>query len=369
MLAMAFQAGQVVGEYKVTGVLGRGGLGAVYGATHLISQRAEALKVLLAEQTGTAEMAERFRREIQLLASLNHANIARLLNAFYFQEQLVMVMELVEGEDLLTCSRRTRIPLPALIDYAQQVLAGLEYAHGRGVVHRDIKPANIMITPAGVVKILDFGIAVAASSADLTVAGSLIGSPTHMSPEQVRGEKATVQSDIYSLGMTLYELIAGVLPYEWKTSYDLLMAHLHQVPRPLHAVRSDIPAALSDAVARALEKEPARRFASAEEFRAALAGDNFAELAMLTTLAPGSSPRPSGAASPSRPSAFTPSANEPPPSLVRHLATFIGPIAKVVATRLSRQTSDVDQMYALAAKEIDSEAERQRFLRTRPRQP
>jgi serine/threonine-protein kinase len=184
-----------------------------------------------------------------------------------------------------------------------------------------------------------------------------------MSPEQVRGEKATVQSDIYSLGITLYELIAGQLPFKWATSYELLMAHLHQVPRALCEVRRDIPVALSDAIAKAVEKDPAKRFASAAEFRAALGAYKPQDMAMLTTLAPGmSTPRPSDAAHPSRAVV-----GEAPPSLVRHLATFIGPIAKVVATRLARQTSDVDQMYALASKEIESEPERQRFLKTRPR--
>ena len=135
--AMNFQAGQRVGEYEIARVLGRGGLGAVYQATHTISRRPEALKIMLAEQTSTPEMAERFRREIQMLATLNHPNIAGLHNAFYFEDQMVMVMELVEGEDLRSRSRRMRMPLPQLIDYTAQVLLALEYAHSRGVVHRD----------------------------------------------------------------------------------------------------------------------------------------------------------------------------------------------------------------------------------------
>src|SRR5271155_716961 len=119
---MTFEPGQVVGEYKVVRVLGRGGLGAVYEAIHLISQRAEAMKVMLPGHTGTPDMKERFRREIQLLASLNHPNIAGLHNAFYFQDQLIMIMELVQGEDLRARSRNARIPLPELMNYTQQVL-------------------------------------------------------------------------------------------------------------------------------------------------------------------------------------------------------------------------------------------------------
>ena len=233
---MMFESGQVVGEYKIERVLGRGGLGAVYQAVHLISQRAEAMKVMLPEQTGTPDMKERFRREIQLLASLNHPNIAGLHNAFYFEDQLIMIMELVEGEDLRTRSRNARIPLPELMNFAMQVLAALDYAHARGVVHRDIKPANIMVSPAGLVKVLDFGIAISEGSVELTKAGSLIGSPLHMSPEQIRGEKATQQSDIYSLGVTLYELIAGRPPLNGGTTYELMMAHLNRTPTPLASV-------------------------------------------------------------------------------------------------------------------------------------
>ena len=360
--SMTFQPGQTLGEYRIDGFLGRGGLGAVYVATHLISQRKEALKVLLSEQTGTPEMIERFRREIQLLASLNHPNIAGLHNAFRFEDQLVMVMELVEGEDLRARSRRTPIPLPTLLDYAAQALAGLEYAHKHDVVHRDIKPANIMVSANGPVKLLDFGIAIAGQFTDLTVAGSLIGSPTHMSPEQVRGEKATPQSDIYSLGVTIYELIAGQPPLSGGTTYEMLIAHMQQVPRPLHEVRCDIPAALSNAIAKALEKKPADRFATASEFRAALGLEQLPDLTeTATTLSSASWQRISTN------ELRQPLATPGPEALVRHLASFIGPIAKVLVAKLSKQTSDLDQLYALAAKEIDSDRERERFLRTRPR--
>src|ERR1700733_10194056 len=289
---MTFEAGQVVGEYKIVRVLGRGGLGAVYEAFHLISQRAEEMKVMLPEQTGTPDMKERFRREIQLLASLNHPNIARLHNAFYLGDQLIMVMELVEGEDLRTRSRNSRIPLPMLMNYALQVLAALDYAHARGVVHRDIKPANIMVSSAGLVKVLDFGIAISEGAVDLTMAGSLIGSPLHMSPEQIRGEKATQQSDVYSFGVTLYELIVGRPPLNGATTYDLMMAHLNVIPTPLAVLRPDLPVQLSDAISRALEKEPANRFATAAEFLGALRSQSMPGHAATTAvMAAGTSQR------------------------------------------------------------------------------
>lgn len=367
---MTFEPGQVVGEYKVVRVLGRGGLGAVYEATHLISQRAEAMKVMLPEQTGTSDMKERFRREIQLLASLNHPNIARLHNAFYFEDQLVMVMELVEGEDLRSRSRRARIPMPMLMEFATQVLGALDYAHARGVVHRDIKPANIMVSFAGLVKVLDFGIAIAPGSVDLTMAGSLIGSPLHMSPEQIRGEKATQQSDIYSFGVTLYELIAGRTPLNGATTYDLMMAHLNVIPTPLAQLRPDLPVQLSDAISRALEKEPANRFATAAEFLGALRSQKTQDISATTAISPEGPISPEGRSQRittggvKQPS--TASFAPPIQQLVRHLASFIGPIAKVIVARLANQYTDLDRLYMEASKQIENEADRKKFLHTRP---
>ncbi|MBB5057021.1 serine/threonine-protein kinase [Granulicella aggregans] len=362
---MAFEPGGIIGEYTIEAALGHGGLGTVYRVQHRISQRQEAMKVLLPERTGTAESAERFRREIQMLASLNHPNIARLHTAFYFEEQLIMMMELVEGEDLRALSRRTSIAIPLLLDYSSQALRALEYAHARGVVHRDIKPANMMVSPAGQMKVLDFGLAQNGTSTELTLAGSVVGSPIYMSPEQVRGEKATSQSDLYSFGVTLYELIAGDSPIQGKNAYELMMGHLNHVPKPLRVVRPEIPAHVSDAVARALEKEPVRRFASAAEFLDALNARVHAADDLTATLPPvNSSHRPGSDDQNKTPTGAVPQPLEP---LVKHLASFIGPIAKITVLRLARKTSDIDQLYQAAAKEIDDPAERQKFLRTRPR--
>ena len=360
---MDFAAGQQVGDYVITRPLGRGGLGAVYEASHTISQRSEALKVLLPEQSGTGDMDERFRREVRVLASLEHPSIAGLHHAFYFGEQLVMVMELVRGEDLRTRSRRIRIPLTDLLTYSVQVLAALEYAHQRGVVHRDIKPANIMVTETGTVKLLDFGIAVTERSQDLTQTGSLIGSPLHMSPEQVRGERATPQSDIYSLGVTLYELIAGQPPLSGKNTFELMMAHINVQPVPLHGIRQDIPPALSAIIDRALQKDPSQRFASAAEFSRAIASVEAVRSGVTTQVSVATYQR-VATDELSRPTGILPQQTD---VLVKHLASFIGPIAKVVVSRLAKKGYDLDALYAEAAKQIDNEMERARFLRTRPR--
>jgi eukaryotic-like serine/threonine-protein kinase len=184
-----------------------------------------------------------------------------------------------------------------------------------------------------------------------------------MSPEQIRAERATVQSDIYAVGVLLYELIAGQPPLRGATTYEILRAHLEQVPQPLRELRSDIPQSLSDAIAKALEKDPARRFASAAAFHAALTVENAPTLSQTSTMVPNTGVQRITTDEMNRP---TGSFSAPVQELVRHLASFIGPIAKVIVARLLKQTSDLEQLYTLAAKEIDTDADRQRFFRTRP---
>lgn len=364
---MAFEVGKVIGEYTVEGSLGHGGLGTVYRVRHNISQREEAMKVLRTDLTDADGLAIRFKREIQLLASLNHPNIARLNTAFYFEGQLVMMMELVEGEDLRSLGRRTRIATPQLLDYAAQALRALDYAHTRGVVHRDIKPANMMVSPSGLMKVVDFGIAQQESSTELTLTGSVIGSPIYMSPEQVRGEKATPQSDIYSFSASLYELFAGESPVQGKNAYELMMAHLNHVPKPLREIRPDLPAYLSQVLARALQKDPAHRFAKAADLLDALAAGDRPDPDLTATLAPVSGSHRASTSEINKLPGGSGPVPQPLEPLVRHLAAFIGPIAKITVIRLSKKTADLDELYQEAAKQIDSPADRQRFLKTRPR--
>ena len=265
---MAFTPGQRIGDYEVLAKLGAGGLGMVYEVQHSISRRREAMKILLPDQ-GSPEMVERFRREVQTLATLNHVNIAQLHTAFYYENQLAMIMELVHGETLRDLRLRIPINLPQALDYIEQTLHALAYAHKLGVVHRDIKPSNIMITDGGFVKLLDFGIALTGPS-DLTRAGYLLGSLNYMSPEQVNGQKASSRSDLYAVGVTLYELLTGTLPIKGANNYEIMMAHLNQAPVPPHRISSQVPGKVSDAVMRALAKDPAERFATADEFLHAL---------------------------------------------------------------------------------------------------
>jgi serine/threonine protein kinase len=389
---MAFEAGQRIGDYEVVARLGAGGLGVVYEVQHLISARREAMKILLPDQSGTPEMVERFRREVQTLASLNHVNIAQLHTAFYYENQLAMVMELVHGETLRDLRARAGITLPHALAYVAQVLDALAYAHRLGVVHRDIKPSNIMISDGGVVKLLDFGIAVTGLGSDLTRAGYLLGSLNYMSPEQIGGSKAGPRSDIYSVGVTLYELLTGELPIKGANNYEIMMAHMNQVPVRPHEIAPMVPLVISNAVMRALAKDPAQRFANAEDFHSALrltpapaeAGPAFAAPLPTTrssanVKAPlaGASNLPGKAGSPAH-TIFTSHSPQPKSTasstgleslsledISRRLAVYIGPVAKFVVKKLAAQSDDLDFINREAAKQISSDSDRAAFLKAR----
>src|SRR4051812_27274364 len=379
---MAFEPGQKIGDYEVVSKLGAGGLGEVYEVTHLISQRREAMKILLPDQ-GSPEMVERFRREVQTLATLNHVNIAQLHTAFYHGNQLAMIMELIHGETLRDLRLRMAITLSQALEYVAQTLNALAYAHRLGVVHRDIKPSNIMITDGGFVKLLDFGIALTGHGSELTRAGYLLGSLSYMSPEQIGGSKATARSDIYSVGVTLYELLTGALPIKGENNYEIMMGHINQVPMPPHQLAPQVPSAISDAVMRALAKDPLERFASADDFLHALrltpaTREEGHTYAAPLPVAPAVSARIPAAAFANTPvpvpAAVVPSAPAPPlthaaaqpmasksgssgfqnlalEDISRKLAVYIGPVAKFVIKKLAVQSEDLDFIYREAAKQ------------------
>jgi len=265
-----FTVGQHVGDYEVLSILGLGGMGKVYKVRNVISDRVEAMKVLLPDLTMHQSLADRFLREIRLLASLNHPNIAALRTAMTFENQLVMVMEFVEGETLANRISRAPISTADAVNYSDQVLSALSYAHAHNIIHRDIKPANMMLTPQGVVKLMDFGIARSGTDASLTSTGTTLGSLNYMPPEQVRGESADPRSDIYSFGVSLYELLTGKLPFQGDSQYSLMTAHLNQEPAEPITLREDLPPALNQIILIAMAKDPAQRFQSADAFRNAL---------------------------------------------------------------------------------------------------
>ncbi|WP_158750870.1 serine/threonine-protein kinase [Acidobacterium sp. S8] len=370
---MAFETGQRVGDYEVIRALGAGGLGQVYEVRHMISQRSEAMKILLPGQIATEEMGERFRREIQLLGALNHPHIAALHNAFYFDGQLIMIMELIDGETLRAKAARMRMPIAEILQYSGQILSALDYAHTRGVVHRDIKPSNIMLTRENHVKLVDFGVAIGEHAAELTAPGFMVGSVNYMSPEQITGDKATRRSDIYSVGVTLYEVLTGYLPVNGNSNMEIMRSHLNDRPAPPMTRNRQLPERLSDALMKSLEKAPEERFATAQEFLTALnaiSGTGLQDAYSVETTPlhiPGSSaPSPQRKGSGSQPMQ-TPSqvAQFPLDDISRKLAVYIGPIAKVVVRKLAPKCTDIDQLYKEAATHISSEKDRQKFLQSK----
>ncbi len=269
--AAHFRPGESVGDYRIVEPLGHGAAGRVFKVEHEITRRVEAMKVLMSGRPDQQEMAQRFLREIQVQARLDHPNIASVLNAMWVDDDLVMVMELVDGEALSQKLERGRLPLDEALGYARQTLAALEYAHARKVIHRDISTANIIVTTGGAVKLTDFGLARMEQDTRLTQNGVAVGSLHYMSPEAVKAkDQPDARSDIYSVGAVLYELATGRKVFDGDSVFTLMVAQVQQRPKPPVEVDPSLPKALSDAILKALEKDPARRFRSAGEFKEAL---------------------------------------------------------------------------------------------------
>ncbi len=267
---MNLKTGDRIGDYEILGVLGAGGMGSVFKVRNVISDRVEALKVLLPNLAEHQDLKDRFLREIKTSASLEHTNIAGLRTAFQSGDMLLMVMEFVEGQTLDQRMKGGPLPIDEAVRYTAQVLDALEYAHSRGVVHRDIKPQNVMITPRGTAKLLDFGIAKASSDKQLTMTGTTLGSLYYMSPEQIRGEHVDARADLYSLGITLYELVTGKRPFGGDSGFAIMAEHLQKQPVPPVELDSRVPPALNAVILRSLAKSAADRYQDAAEFRAAL---------------------------------------------------------------------------------------------------
>jgi eukaryotic-like serine/threonine-protein kinase len=259
-----------IGDYEILTELGAGGMGRVYKVRNTISDRIEAMKILLPDLAGREELAARFLREIKLLASLNHPNIAQLRTAFTNDNQLVMIMEYVAGVSMSIHLSGGPIAVADAINYIDQVLNALSYAHQQNVIHRDIKPGNMMLTPQGVVKVMDFGIARSDTDRTLTLAGTSLGTVNYMSPEQVKGEPTDARSDLYSVGICLYEMVTGKKPFTAGSDYSIMTAQVNEAARPPIELQPELPAALNQIILMAIAKDPARRFQTATAFRNAL---------------------------------------------------------------------------------------------------
>ncbi len=263
--------GQRIGSYQIEARIGEGGMGHVYRARDTVLNRTVALKILPPELTHNSEFMYRIRTEAYAQARLHHPNIVTLFSVLEMPAGFVLVLEHVEGETLQQRIQRTG-PLEAAeaVSVYEQALRGVMYAHANGIVHRDLKPDNIFITRHNEVKIMDFGVAKIMDNQEPTRARSMVGTLFYISPEQINGRDADPRSDIYTLGIGLFEAVTGRLPFERKTDFSLMHAHmLEEPPRP-RTLQRDLPRELENVILKAIEKDPARRFQDAGEFRAAL---------------------------------------------------------------------------------------------------
>jgi len=263
--------GGVIGNFKIIEQIGEGGMGTVYRGVDLMLDRPVALKRLRPDFSDNPQLLERFRSEATALARLNHPHIATLYSFFRHQDDHFMAMEFVEGETLDEILRKGGpIPAQRAIGIFDQVLDAIEHAHQLNVLHRDIKPENIIVSKQDVAKVTDFGIARVLGEAGLTRAGALIGTVAYMAPERVKGEPADRRSDIYSLGVVLYEILAGRGPFAAASEFELMTAHVEKAPTPLARIVPGIPGPVAGCVMQALAKSPDERPPSAAAFRRSL---------------------------------------------------------------------------------------------------
>ena len=286
----------IADRYELERLVGTGGMSNVYKAKDRLLERNVALKVLHPHYGDDEEYVERFRREARAVAQLSHPHIVTVIDRGEDNGQQFIVFEYVDGENLKQLVERTG-PLPArrAVQLALEVAEGLAFAHENGLVHRDVKPQNVLLTPDGNAKVTDFGIA---RSLDVehgvTQTGTVLGTSNYLSPEQANGQPTTPATDVYSLGVVLYELLTGDVPFRGENFVAVAMKHVNETPPDLPAQRPDLPMRLVVAVERALEKDPSDRFASmaqfADELRQILAGLAEPDLE-LTFVAPGPVPR------------------------------------------------------------------------------
>ena len=267
----AIEPGSTLGHYLIVSKIGEGGMGEVYKAHDTTLDRTVVLKVLSPHLFRNQEFLQRFRVEAQAQARLNGPNIVTLHSLFEVAGSLVLVMEYVEGQTLAQRIHNTgRLSVGTSVWVFEQALIGVERAHRMGIVHRDLKPSNIFITGAHEIKLMDFGVAKILANKELTQTGSMIGTLMYISPEQISGKDADFRSDIYALGITLFEAVTGKLPFDKKTDYEYMDAHLHAQPPQPSSIQADIPKELEAVILKAIEKDPDKRFQNALEFRSAL---------------------------------------------------------------------------------------------------
>lgn len=263
--------GRVVGNYRIVEKIGEGGMGAVYRAVDVMLDREVAIKAIRPDLAREPQIVERFRSEAKILARVSHPAIATIYSFFYENEELFLAMELVHGRSLSrVLETEGAIPWPRAVSLFRSALDGIAAAHREGIVHRDLKPDNLMLTEGGRLKVMDFGIARMAGSSHLTRTGLLVGTLRYMAPEQIKGEEVDRRTDVYALGVVLYQMLTGRVPFEGGSDFAILKAQIEDQPVPPGNHVPELPGWLERAVLRALEKDPAQRFQNVEELDHAL---------------------------------------------------------------------------------------------------
>ncbi|MGH2398394.1 MAG: Stk1 family PASTA domain-containing Ser/Thr kinase [bacterium] len=313
---MTTDPGTVIAQrYEILEPIGQGGMAHVYRARRRPDGQIVALKVLYEHYAGAPEFVTRFQREARSAASLTHPHVVRILDSGRDNGTWFIAMEHVEGETLKQLvAREGALPVERACQIAGQVCEALEYAHSRGIVHRDIKPQNILVSSGGAVKVADFGIARAVAASTITQPGSVVGSAQYLSPEQARGDAAGEASDLYALGIVLYEMVTGRLPFDGETPVALALKHIQETPPPPRTLDERISPRVERIILCAMAKQPEMRYSSAAEMRGDLMGhsDHWRDAPTMVlppeertaVLPPGSAPAAS---------AGTPAATEPPP--------------------------------------------------------
>jgi len=349
---MNFEIGQIVGDYRILDILGRGGMGAVYKVQNMLTAREEAMKVVLPGADASGELADRFLREIRIQASLQHPHIASIRTAFRSGENVLLIMELIEGSGLDVKLRNGPLLLGETFRITDDILSALAHAHSRGIVHRDIKPSNIIVTPRGAPKLMDFGIATVAGDTRITRSGVAIGSLAYMSPEQAMSQPLDERSDIYSLGVTVYEALTGRRPFGGSGEYAIMNAHVHETPASPAAVVPSLSPAICAVVLKSLAKAPEDRYQSAMAFqnawRESFFGGADAETRILTQVLPPPSPM-------------------DPQALARiesGLTRALGPIAKSMVAKAAARHRTINALSQELAAEIPNDADRAAFLKS-----
>ncbi len=346
-----------IGRYRIESVLGRGAMGTVYRAHDPEIDRPVAIKLVHADLLHGEEREEftaRFRREAQAAARCAHQNVVAVYDFALHDGNPYLAMEFIDGVTLAATRKTGEAMSPAMaIPIVTQVLAGLGAAHTTGITHRDIKPANIMLTRTGLAKLADFGIS-RIDSSSLTGEGMLVGTPSYMSPEQCRGDTVDPRSDLYSVGVVLYEMLAGARPFAGSSAGALYVRLVSEDAPDLRAKRPDLPPSLAAAVARSLARSRDERFPTASAMADALRQTvGAAEAVDHTIVMPG---RPEPVASGSFDA-------ETVAVLERKLVEHVGPIARYLVQSAVRQSSDLDSLSAALAAKIEHPADRDRFTR------